>query len=116
MSMRGYRELVKVWRKSGFTLRLWWVRGALCEKERLAYELKDGRRVIFTGEDFYCSPLHSVDSLDTVYSLLSFLSLQPGDTDREYFDNYTPEQMVWCRSDRCAELGHIRYELEEGRG
>jgi hypothetical protein len=110
------RELIKVWRKSGFTLRLWdtntrdW-RG----QSRLAYELKDGRKVIFAGEDFAGSPMHSDDSLETVASLLGFLTCKPGDTDSEYFDKYTEDQMDWCQSFRCEELAMIQYEIEERR-
>jgi hypothetical protein len=44
--------------------------------------------VLFQGEDFAGSPLHTDDLDETVAALLSFLSLRPGDTDREYFDNY----------------------------
>ena len=76
-------ELIKVWRKDHFTLRLYDThkRDMYNEKHRLAYEFKDGRKVIFAGDDFYPSPLYAIDSLETVYSLLGFLSLQYGDTD-----------------------------------
>lgn len=107
-------ELIKTWRKDGFTLRLYdlFKRDSL-GKSILAYELKDGRKVIFSGDDFACSPLHGIDSLDTVVSLLGFLTLKPGDTDREYFDKYTPDQLEWCQSFRCDLLSLIQLELEE---
>ena len=54
------------------------------------------RRVIFEGEDFACSPLHAIDSDDTIASLLGFLTLRPGDTDAEYFANYTDVQREYC--------------------
>ncbi len=108
------KELIKTWRKSGFTLRMWdtgtrdW-RG----QTRISYELKDSHRVIFAGDDFGCSPMHADDSLASVAALLGFLTLRPGDTDREYFDKYTPNQMEWCESARCEELRMIQFELEE---
>lgn len=60
----------------------------------LGYKLsssKDGE--IFKGEDFAGSPMHAIDSDKTICSLMSFLTLKPGDTDREYFANYTQKQM-----------------------
>ena len=107
-------ELIKVWRKDGFTLRLfdtgkYHSRGTAM----LAYTLKDKGTLIFEGDDFSSSPMHAIDSLETVTSLLGFLTLRPGDTDREYFDKYTPAQMAWCQSSRCELLGLIQYLMEE---
>ena len=66
----------------------------------LGYELRQRDKgittVLFTGEDFAGSPMHSDDSDETIASLLGFLTLRPGDTDREYFDAYTPEQLEYC--------------------
>ncbi len=53
---------------------------------------------LFQGEDFAGSPLHADDSDNTIGSLLSFLTLRPGDTDREYFDHYTEAQHEFCAS------------------
>lgn len=106
-------ELIKVWRKDHFTLRLWdTYRRDSRGQTVLAYELKDGRKVIFSGSDFTGSPLHADDSRQTVAALLNFLSLKPGDTNREYFDKYTPEQMEWCQSDRCEYLGLLAYQMD----
>lgn len=60
--------------------------------------------VLFTGEDFNGSPLHADDSDATLRSLLSFLTLHPGDTDREYFANYTAEQMAFAESYECEAM------------
>ncbi len=51
---------------------------------------------LFEGEDFAASPMNAIDSDDTVRGLLGFLTLRPGDTDREYFESYTPEQMAFA--------------------
>lgn len=69
-------------------------------KARLAYTLTapDGS-VIFDGDDFGCSPQHAIDSDEALRALLGFLTLKPGDTDREYFESYTPEQMAFARGD-----------------
>jgi hypothetical protein len=107
------QELVRKWSNSGFTLRLWdTYRTDRYGKSILAYEFKDGRKVIFSGEDYHCAPSHAIDSDACVADLLSFLSLRPGDTDPEYFDGYTPEQTAWMES-RAEELSFVAMEMEE---
>jgi hypothetical protein len=107
-------ELIKTWRKAGFTLRLWdTYRRDSRGQSILAYELKDGRTVVFSGDDFAGSPMHADDSLQTVCTLLAFLTCKPGDTDSEYFARYTSDQMDWCQSSRCEELSMIQFETEE---
>ncbi len=51
---------------------------------------------IFRGEDFCGSPLHADDSNETLRSLMTFLTLRPGDTDADYFADYTPEQLAFA--------------------
>lgn len=55
-----------------------------------------GLGIIFRGEDFHGSPLHADDSDETVACLMSFLTLRPGDTDPDYFANYTDAQRAFC--------------------
>lgn len=66
---------------------------AFSNKERLGYEFgRVAEDPIFQGEDFYCSPLHDPYDDDTTRCLLGFLTLRPGDTDAEYFADYTEQQ------------------------
>jgi len=69
-------------------------------RPRLAYTLtqhENGKStVLFEGSDFGPSPMHAVDSDETVAALLGFLTLRPGDTDAEYFENYTDDQRTFC--------------------
>lgn len=58
-------------------------------------EKKKGE-TIFLGRDFSCAPSHAIDSDETVVAIMSFLTLRPGDTDREYFASYTPSQLEFC--------------------
>lgn len=51
---------------------------------------------IFQGEDFSGSPMNADDADETVAALLGFLTLRPGDTDADYFENYTPAQLDFC--------------------
>ena len=65
---------------------------------------------IFLGEDFGSSPMDATDSDASLRSLLGFLTLRPGGTDAEYFENYTERQLAFAATD--AE-GLSFYAMEE---
>jgi len=88
-------ETLRTWQADDFSLDLFYA-GTGWGRVRLAYEFRDRDEVIFAGNDFYPSPLHSYDGDAAVAALLGFLSLRPGDTDREYFDRYTHRQLAWA--------------------
>jgi hypothetical protein len=105
-------DLIRVWKAGDFLLKLWDThRVDRYGKTVLAYKFYDGGRLIFKGEDFHCSPLHAIDSDETVAGVLAFLSLKPGDTDAEWFEEYSPAQLAWCLS-RAEELSWYVEELE----
>ena len=83
-----------------FRLVLWDTHQTDCGKCVLGYCLtmhcRRGRVVLFEGEDFCASPLHAIDSDETIAGLMGFLTLRPGDTDPEYFADYTTEQLDYC--------------------
>ena len=69
-------------------------------KHQVGYEfLRPDGRTLFRGEDFACSPLHAIDSDECLRGILGFLTLRPGDTDTEYFEAYTPEQMEFAENE-----------------
>lgn len=80
----------------------------------LAYRFVDeefGSDPIFFGVDFCCSPMNAIDSDETIRSLLTFLSLQKGDTDSEYFEGYTETQIQW-RDSHAETLAMVaKFEL-----
>lgn len=64
---------------------------------RLSMRTPDGRHIrLFEGEDFGCSPMYAIDSREACAGIMAFLTLRPGDTDREYFADYTPRQLAYC--------------------
>jgi hypothetical protein len=83
-----------------FRLRLWDTgRHAPTGQCLLAYRFEGDRSgLLFEGADFGCSPMHAIDSDATLASLLSFLTLKPGDTDADYFSAYTEDQMDFAQS------------------
>jgi hypothetical protein len=40
--------------------------------------------------------MNGIDSDQCVRAILGFLTLRPGDTDAEYFENYNQEQLDFC--------------------
>ena len=101
-----------------FSLELYEVPG---QSERIGYTLRQHDRgkttVIFDGHDFRPSPVHAWDSDETVAAIMGFLTLRSGDTDREYFDNYTAEQIEF-RDSHAEALGcevYSRFEAKEGK-
>ena len=76
----------------------------------LAYDYTQGDDVVFTGSDFAGSPIHADDSVETAASLLTFLSLRPGEVEAEYFAEYTPAQVAW-RDAHAEELSLVAYDL-----
>ena len=77
---------------------------------------KDGEP-IFKGCQFYAPPCEGyVERITEEHaeSLLSFLSLQEGDVEDDYFveHKYTKEQLRW-RDKRAEELGMWALEMEE---
>jgi hypothetical protein len=69
-------------------------------KSRLAYEFgKVGQFALFKGDDFGCSPQYAINSDQALRSLIGFLTLRQGDTDAEYFEEYTPAQLNFIGTD-----------------
>lgn len=66
-------------------------------------------QVLFDGSDFYCSPLHAIDSDECVKALMGFLTLHIGDSDREYFEAYTPMQQAY-RDEHAESLSMEVYQ------
>jgi hypothetical protein len=79
-------------------------------RDRFLYALRDEGEIIFTGADF-SAPVGWTGQ-EIVSNLMGFLTLQPGDTDDEYFQNYTPRQLDWCAT-RAEDLSLETMEYEE---
>jgi hypothetical protein len=54
---------------------------------------------LFEGEDYQTH--HKDNSPELIEDLMGFLTLRPGDTDDEWFKDYTKEQLDYC--DKYAE-------------
>ncbi len=116
MKACGAREPVWVWAEGSFQLELFDTGETdLRGKARLTYAFYDvrmGGQPIFEGDDIGGSPLDVIDSGAMVAGFLTFLSLQPGDTDAEYFSGYSDRQKEWMES-YADELALCVIELTE---
>ena len=81
--------------------------------DTLAYEVFLNSMVLFSGNDYRPSPLDGIETLDAVLGLLGFISVGYDDTDNEYFDNYTPEQIAFRDSYTREQLSLLVSDLED---
>ena len=80
--------------------------------QKLEYFLFLNDELLFSGEDYKPSILLDIDSIDALVGLLFFLTLQDGDTDKEFFENYTENQIEFIKSDACYYLNSLVYDFE----
>jgi len=85
----------------GYRLRMWDAgTRARTGQHQIRYVFEDPKgNILFEGDDYGASPMDAIDSDETVRGLLGFLTLQPGDTDEEYFADYTEEQMDFAETE-----------------
>jgi hypothetical protein len=77
------------------------------------YWFKDpNKKLLFSGSDFHASPMHKPESKESAIALLGFLTCKPGDTDNEYFKDYTEDQLNFANSQECENLQYIVYDFE----
>lgn len=87
--------------------------GRRAMRNQLGYLFFVDGRLLFAGDDFGPSPMYCDDSDEALGALLSFLALKPGDTDREYFDDYTPAQLAFAE-EHGESLSMMADDLERG--
>lgn len=86
---------------------------------RIYLEVRQSGKVIFPRGQLYGALHGTSDGIRAREHALAILEMKPGDTDAEYFDGYTPEQLAWAtrygdeisciRQERyCDENGEVR--------
>ncbi len=86
-------------------------------------EVRHGGKVIFPRGQLYCgvNAWTATDGIKAKELVMSTVAMKPGDTEEEYFKNYTPEQWAWAiefgealsveaASRYCDEDGDVRDE------
>ncbi len=110
-------DLIRTWSDTdgcGFRLHVYDTYQSRYGKSVLAYQFFQGETLVFECDEFGASPSHAIDSDKTLAGILSFIALKPGDTDREYFADYTPAQLEWA-SEWAERLWMCKDDLENGR-
>lgn len=97
---------------TGHNLRTWdtgrSIGTGMMARTRIGYELRDpAGEVLFRGADFAPGAATADDSDEALRALCGFLFLRPGDTDREYFADYSPRQLAFARSGDCELLAFL---------
>lgn len=82
--------------------------------EKLKYYAFLNGEKLFEGKDFKPSHAAMRDSVKTLVECVAWLTLKPGDTDREYFKKYSERQLAWAKSPECEELSCYVSGFEEG--
>jgi len=65
---------------------------------QIEVEVRQGGLVVFPRGQLYCGlpTFKSIDGPDARELVLSLVAMKPGDTDADYFADYTPEQLAWA--------------------
>lgn len=103
-------HLMRSWAGDGYLLELYETGHFEGNHTAVAYRFYDleweGRSdasPIFQGADYGVPSQMTIDGDDAVRGLLGFLSVRHGDTDDEFFADYTPRQLAWV-SERAETL------------
>lgn len=98
---------------NGHRLQLWETHERMQPNHHYVYfrfMLPSGKQLF---AEFLGVPGHTcVDSDEVLRTALSFITLRPGDTDKEYFKDYTEEQMDWAETE-AEELSMWAADPEE---
>jgi hypothetical protein len=80
---------------------------------RYSYTMILDGEILFEGDGYHPGAMGKTTEQQAL-EVLAFLALQPGDTDEEFFENYTPAQLAWATSFRCeCASGSVRSREEK---
>lgn len=79
--IRAYDDLVPQWDDAG--------------RIRLTCEVRHDGKVVFPKGKLTCALHGTSDGIAARELVLSMVATRPGDTDADYFADYTPEQLGW---------------------
>ena len=106
-------DFLRNWRQWPFSLSLYDTGVTRADHFILDYVLTYQKNVVFRGGNYGVPCIHAVDSDEAAAGFLRFLSLGPGDTDREYFRDYSQYQLDFIL-DHADDLLFWANKLENG--
>jgi hypothetical protein len=96
---------MKIYKFDGYKLSLKNTWNMSNGKYQVEYKFKNpDNEIIFSGNDFYSSPLHKPESKKSAIALLGFLTLRLHDIEEDYFKDYTEKQKNFRDSSACEML------------
>lgn len=107
MTTLKHTEPLMTFKYGTIEVRLFWNGGEYCSYQFLINGFTE-----MSGDDFRPSPLHPIDSLDTIVALLDFITLRAGDVDPDYFNKHTPIHKEWLDSQECDTLRLLCYDFD----
>lgn len=102
-SIMDTQEPDRIWEEESlmdgkpYRLEMWYLGTYPLEwgRVRVGYRFHHGEELIFEGDEYSPSPSMVFDGDESVAGLLGFFGVRPGDTDPEYFEDYTERQLEW---------------------
>lgn len=85
-------------------------------KYQVNYTFRQNNAVLFIGDDFHTPGFYDPVSKKSAMSLMGFFTLVEGDTDDDYFEGYTEDQIDFRESLDCQELQSDVYNYENKKG
>lgn len=79
--IRAYDDLVPLWDSAG--------------RIRLTCEVRHDGVVVFPKGQLTCAVHGTSDGIEAKELVMALVAMRPGDTDADYFADYTPEQLAW---------------------
>lgn len=106
------RQLKYRWAQDGFVCRIYRTKDTgrdyyTDNRFYYTYEVEDTEQGVMFTNSFSPSPMYNQKRMPIIYTALGFALLAPGDTDAEYFENFTSEQLAWLESPRLWDLQYI---------
>ena len=86
---------------------------------RIDVQVNHHGKVIFPRGSLYCgvASQHAIDSKEAKRLVLELVAMQPGDTDREYFESYSDKQLAWCQTNgsvvECGMWNRFGNEIDQ---
>ena len=82
--------------------------------DKLPNKVYIGGKLIEDDETFRPSPLHCIDDVKTMVSLLGFLTLRKGDVDDDFFETRDSDTLVnWAEEDEEVRMMLFDYECRD---
>lgn len=109
MNKYNVNDLMLQFADNGLIVSIFWSGGNYC-----SYIFEKNGVELDRSDDFKPSSMHNIDDIESMISLIGFLTIRPGDTDEDYFRNHSKEFMQWLQADdyECENLRLKLYDLE----